>query len=145
MATETSTGMTVDSPTTGTVVRRGGFALAVSLVVNAALVFASDLAGVAPGLDPLSYGPVVLFTSLGVIGATVVYAALARFTATADRTFTILAVVLAVVSIVPDVTVVPALPGATTLGAVVLAVMHLTTAAACIAFLTDWRARRAAR
>jgi hypothetical protein len=125
------------APTASALARRGALALVVSLVVNAALVFVSDLAAVAPGLDPLSYGPVVLFTTLGVVGAVVVYAALARFSANADRTFTVVAVVVALLSLIPDATFVPTLPGATTLGAVVLGVMHLTTAAACIAFLTD--------
>jgi len=105
-------------------------------VVNVALVFLADLGAVAPGLEPLSYGPVVLFTSLGVVGAAVVYAALTRFVGNPNRAFTVVAVVVALVSLVPDALFVPTLPGATTLGAVALAVMHLTTAAACIVFLT---------
>ena len=127
-----------------TLVRQGMLALAVSLAANGALVFGSGIAGIAPDLDPLNYGPVVLFTSLGVVGATLVYAALDRFTDRPDRTFTIIAVVVALLSLVPDAVFVPQLPGATTLGAVVLAVMHLTTAAACIVFLTDLPGRRAA-
>jgi hypothetical protein len=53
-------------------------------------------------------------------------------------------VVVALVSLLPDAVVVPEMPGATTLGAVVLAVMHLTTAAACVVFLTDLPGRLAA-
>jgi hypothetical protein len=127
---------TLDS---GTLARRGLLALAVALAANAVLVFVSGLAGIAPGLDPLNYGPVVLFTTLGVVGAAVVYALLRRFTANANRTFTIVAGAVALLSLVPDAVFVPTLPGATTLGAVVLAVMHLTTAAACVVFFTNWR------
>ncbi|WP_246986058.1 DUF6069 family protein [Halorientalis marina] len=136
--------MAVQSLDARTLVRQGMLSLAVALAANAALVFVSGVAGIAPDLDPLNYGPVVLFTSVGVIGATVVYAALDRLSDSPDRTFAIVAVAVALVSLIPDVVFVPQLPGATTLGAVVLGVMHLTTAAACIVFLTDLPGRRAA-
>ena len=107
------------------------------MLVNVVIVVAADAARVAPTLEPLSTGPVVLFTALGVVGATVVYGVLARFRETPDRLFTGIAAVVLVLSLIPDVTYAPTLPGATTLGVTVLAIMHVTAALVAVAVLTD--------
>jgi len=121
----------------GTIAKRGGAAVLVADVVNVVIAFVAITAGVAPNLDPLSYGPVLLFTTLGVAGATVVYALLDRFVANADRTFTLLAAGVLVLSWIPDALFVLAMPGGTAAGAITLAAMHLTTAAVAVAALTS--------
>lgn len=117
--------------------RRGGIAVVLAVAVNAALVLLADAAGIAPTLEPLSTGPVVVFTVLGVVGATLVYGLLARYRAAPDREFAIVAAVVLLLSLIPDVTYAPTLPGATTAGVVVLSVMHVTAAVVAVAALTD--------
>ena len=85
----------------GTLAKRGLVAVVVAGVLDAAIVFAADAAGVAPNLDPLSYGPVLRFTTLGVVGATLVYGLLDRLAANPDRTFTVVAAVVLVLSWIP--------------------------------------------
>jgi|GEM_PF-567686 len=137
MSTETATAADRQHLGLETIAKRGGAAVLVAGVVNVVITFAAITAGVAPALDPLSYGPVLLFTTVGVAGATVVYALLDRFVANPDRTFTLLAAVVLVLSWVPDALFVPAMPGGTVTGAITLAAMHLTTAAVAVAALTS--------
>jgi len=137
MSTETATTADRQHVGLGTLAKRGLVAVLVADVVNAAITFAAIAAGVAPDLDPLSYGPVLFFTTIGTVGAALVYGALDRFVADPDRTFTIVAAVVLVLSWIPDVTAVPSMPGGTAAGAAVLALMHLTAAVVAVAFLTD--------
>jgi hypothetical protein len=139
MGTESETVAAASSGTNGAIVVQGGIALGTAVVVNALVVFLAGQAEIAPTLEPLSYGPVVVFTALGTIGATVVYALLRRFVEQPDRTFTAVAGVVLVLSLIPDATYAPGLPGATTAGVAVLALMHVTAAIACLVNLTDWR------
>lgn len=144
MTTKTETAVTTPALGISDLTRRGAVALFVALAVNMALVLLANVAGIAPRLDPLNYGPVVLFTTLGIVGATLTYAALTRFVANPDRTFTVVAGIVLVLSIIPDVVFVPTLPGATTAGAALLAFMHVTAGAAAIVYLTDLPTRRRA-
>ena len=137
MDTQTKTSDVSSTVGVGGLARRGGIALVLAVLVNVVIVVAADAAGIAPTLEPLSIGPVVLFTALGIVGATVVYALLARFRAEPDRLFALVAAVVLVLSLIPDATYAPTLPGATTLGVTVLAVMHVTAALVAVAVLTD--------
>jgi len=128
-------------PGARTLLVRGATALVVAVAVNWALVLVADLAGVAPDLVHLDYPRVGLFTTAGVVGATATYGVLTRVASDPDRVFTVLAAVLLVVSLIPDFTVIPSVPGGTLLGGAVLAVMHVTTAVACVVVLTDVRRR----
>jgi hypothetical protein len=142
MSTTTETVGSVRTHSLGVVARRGGAALAVAVVVNLVLTFLAETAAIAPELAHLSYGRIALFTAAGVVGATLVYGALTRTVEDPDRTFTIIAVVVAVLSVVPTALVIPTQPGATTLGTATLAFMHAPPAAASILFLTDALRRR---
>lgn len=119
-----------------TLARRSLVAFVGAVVVNLVVTVVAGVAGIAPDLDPLSVGPVALFTAVGVVGAVGAYAALTRFVDDPDRTFTLVAGVVLVLSFVPDVVVAPALPGATTAGVAVLALLHVTTAVLCVLVLT---------
>lgn len=137
MSTETATTPDRQRVGLGTLAKRGLAAILVADVVNAAITLTADAAGVAPNLDPLSYEPVLLFTTIGVLGATLVYGVLDRFLADPDRTFIIVAAVVLILSWIPDAVYAPTLPGGTTVGAVTLAAMHLTAAVIAVATLTD--------
>ncbi len=118
------------------VLRRGGLALVVAVSVNLVLVFLATLASVAPDLLHLDYARVSVFTAVGVAGATATYLALTRVVETPRRTFARLAAGLVVLSMLPTALVIPGEPGATTLGTVMLGVLHLPPAVASVVLLT---------
>jgi hypothetical protein len=138
MDIQSETALATGGPTRSEFARRGAVALGVSVVVNLIVVYLAAMAGIAPSLEPLSYGPVMVFTTLGVVGATVVYALLHRFVADPDRVFVGVAALVLLLSWLPNVTYAPGLPGATTGGLLVLAVMHLTAAVVSVVVLTDY-------
>jgi hypothetical protein len=127
-----------DPSASGSTLRAGVAALALSLVVNWALAFVAIAAGVAPALTALNYGPITFLTTVGVVGATAVYAVLARTVTDPDRVFAAVAAVVLVASVIPDFTFIPSQPGGSLLAGVVLAALHVTTAAICVAALTDY-------
>jgi hypothetical protein len=140
MAAERATTPSVPAP--GLVLRRGAVALALAVAANVVLVAAADAAGVAPGLAALDYGPVAVLTAVGVVGATATYAALTRLVARPDRAFVAVAGVVLLLSFVPTAVAIPASPGATTLGTVVLGVAHVPPAVAAVVGLTGRWPRR---
>lgn len=85
---------------------------------------------------PLGWGPVIASSALGTVGATVVYGAITRVSHRPNRTFTVVAAVVLVLSFVPMLTlppefadaIAPVLPG--------LVVMHMAVAAASVGVLT---------
>lgn len=113
-----------------------------SLVANHVIrLIAVALTNPIPEFLPLtSWMPVTLFTALGVGGAVGFYVLLKRFTANPGRIFTIVAWVLLVLSLIPNVisglnpSSAP-LPGMTFGGAMALALMHLPPALLSIALL----------
>ncbi len=58
--------------------KRGGVALALALVMNWIVLYVVLEFGLAPPFEALEFGSVTLFTVLGVVGAAVVYGALTR-------------------------------------------------------------------
>ncbi len=139
MGTETGMSSSARSLTVSDLTRLGVVALAVSLGINLLIVFVANAGGIAPQLEALNYGPVTFFTTLGVIGATVTYGVLARFSASPDRLFLIVAAIVLVLSLVPDFTVIPNQPGGSLFAGAILGLMHVTTAVVCVGVLTDLR------
>ena len=105
-------------------------------MANAAVLTGALALDVAPGFRALAWPPVMLLTVGGALGAVAAYWVLSRVSETPDRHFTLLAAVLLVVSFVPDLVLLSADPAATVAGVVVLMVMHVTVAAACVGALT---------
>jgi hypothetical protein len=79
---------------------------------------------------------VILFTVVPAIAAVLLYAALLRFTANPARIFTIIAAVVLILSLIPDIAYIPTVPGATGDQTAVLAVMHVVAAAVIVWMLT---------
>ena len=118
-------------------VTRGAVALVLS-VVGTVVVLEAVLAGdLVEPFDATAVPPVVLLTTLGVVGATVVYGVLTRRSSTPDRTFARLAAVVLVLSFVPDLALLELDPEATVSGVVLLVVLHVVVAAVCVMVLTD--------
>lgn len=121
-------------------VRYGLFAVIVTSIVNV-LVLAIGLATfefpsefVGGQFGPLALGPVVVNSAVAAIGATLVYGVISRYAAKPNRTFVIIAGVILVLSfgmfLAPDISDAP--PRVF----VLLAVMHVTAAAAIVSVLT---------
>ncbi|MFW5939386.1 MAG: DUF6069 family protein [Halolamina sp.] len=117
---------------------RGGVAVVLSVLGNAALVVAVGALGVAPDFQPLTLPPVVFLSSLGAAAAAGTYWLLHGRVADVDRTFTRIAAAVLVLSFVPDVALLFADPAATVAGVVVLMVMHVVVAAAAVGTLVHW-------
>ena len=70
----------------------------------------------------------ILFTVVPAIVAVLLYAALMRFTSNPARIFTNIAIVVLILSLIPDLTYIPSVPGATTGQTAILMVMHVVAA-----------------
>jgi Family of unknown function (DUF6069) len=110
----------------------------VAVLANVIVYFiGSALVGYDPEFVILrNVSAVILFTVVPAIVAVLLYAVLLRFTATPERTFTIIAAVVLVISLIPDVTYIPTVPGATGGQTVILAVMHVVAAVVIVWMLT---------
>ncbi|MDR9381052.1 MAG: DUF6069 family protein [Natronomonas sp.] len=143
MSTATERGRATGGASGVVLLRRGVAALALSLVISWLITFGAISAAVAPELNALQYGSVTFLTTVGVVGATLVYGVLARVSSNPDRLFTIVAAVVLVLSLIPDVTVIPNQPGGNLAAGGILGAMHVTTAVVCVVVLTGVRVRTA--
>jgi hypothetical protein len=133
-------------------VSRGRFAL-IGLGTVAAAVIANLLVyllgSVVVGYDPqfiilANASGTIVFTVVPAILAVLLYAALMRFTSNPARIFTNIAVVVLVASLIPDLTYIPSLSGATSGQTALLMVMHVVAAVVIVFTLTTLtRSRRA--
>ena len=132
------------APVASRATSRGRFALAGLGTVAAAvlanlLVYA--LGSVVVGYDPqfivlANASGTILFTVVPAIVAVLLYAALTRFTANPAGIFTNIAVVVLVLSLIPDLTYIPSVPGASSGQTAILMVMHVVAAAVIVTTLT---------
>ncbi|QCS41095.1 DUF6069 family protein [Natrinema versiforme] len=141
MASETEDSSAVRTASLRDLTLSGAAALISSVLVNCLLVFGTNTGGIAPELEALNYGPVTLFTALGVVGATVTYGILTRTVSNPNRTFVLVAAVVLLVSLVPDFTVIPVEPGGSLVAGAILGAMHVTTAIICVGVLTRFNTR----
>jgi hypothetical protein len=86
----------------------------------------------------------ILFTVVPAIVAVLLYAALIRFTSNPARIFTNIAVVVLILSLIPDLIYIPSAPGATIGQTAILMVMHVVAAVVIVSVLTtQTRSQRA--
>ena len=78
----------------------------------------------------------IIFTLVPAIVAVLLYAALVRFTENPARVFTIIAAIVLVLSIIPDVTYIPGVEGASNGQTAILILMHVFAAAVIVPMLT---------
>jgi tryptophan-rich sensory protein len=131
---------------------RGRFALVglgtiVAAVLANVLVYliGSAVVGYDPRFLPLAnVSGAILFTLVPAIVAVLLYAALLRFARHPARVFTVIAAVVFVVTLIPDFTYIPTVPGATGGQTAVLVLMHVVAAGVIVGLLTT-RARPQAR
>src|SRR5215213_1995166 len=127
-------------------VSRGRFAL-IGLGTIAAAVIANLLVyllgSVVVGYDPefivlANASGTILFTVVPAIVAVLLYAVLMRFTNNPARIFTNIAIVVLILSLIPDLIYIPTVPGATSGQTAILMVMHVVAAAVIVWMLTNF-------
>jgi hypothetical protein len=132
------------APVASPAVSRGRFAL-VGLSTVAAAVLANLLVyligSVVVGYDPgfvvlANPSGTILFTVVPAIVAVLLYAVLTRFTDNPARIITNIAVVVLIVSLIPDLTYIPSVPGATSGQTAILMLMHVVAAVVIVSILT---------
>jgi hypothetical protein len=122
--------------------RAGLLAAALAIAANAIIrTIAVALFEIEADFRPLTWPQFILFTALGVLGATLVYARLLRTAARPAGTFRMLAASALVVSFVPDVVLLvsQAVPGMTVPAFAALIAMHVATAAITVRVLAGCR------
>ncbi len=117
----------------------GALAIGASVVANLIIrIIFVNLLGIGSEFPPLGWGPPIIFTIMGVLGAVIVFAIVARFAKRPIRLFRIIALVVLVLSLLPDLGLLNAnaMPG-TSLGSVIaLMLMHVAAGAITIWLLT---------
>jgi hypothetical protein len=130
---------------------RGRFAL-VGLGTTIAAVLANVLVyfvgGAVIGYDPrflplANVGGAVIFTLVPALVAVLLYAALLRLTRHPARVFTAIAAVVFIVTLIPDFTYIPTVPGATGGQTAILVLMHVVAAGVIVGLLTTLARPRA--
>jgi uncharacterized protein DUF6069 len=116
-----------------------GLATVIAAIAANVLVYA--IGSVVIGYDPLfvvlaRVDATILFTVVPAIVAVLLYAGLLRFARDPARVFTIIATVVLLVSVIPDVTYIPSVPGASPGQTAVLIVMHIVAAVVIVTMLT---------
>lgn len=118
-------------------VKHGLFAVFAASVTSALVgLIALAISDSAAGFGGLGWEPIIGFSALAAVGATVVYGVLTRYSNRPTRTFTIIATVVLVLSYVPFNRPPEGLAGAPQSVFVTLGVMHVTTAIAIVGVLT---------
>jgi peptidoglycan/LPS O-acetylase OafA/YrhL len=133
--------MTDTSPTTPkspSVPVRGGIAVVVGVLANAAPALGANAFDIAPEFRALTIPPVAFLSALGTVGATVFYWFLRRRRSDADRLSGRIAAGVLLLSLIPDVGLLAVDPAATPLAVVVLMVMHVVVAAVSVGLLVSW-------
>ncbi|MEF8812525.1 MAG: DUF6069 family protein [Halovenus sp.] len=122
---------------TRTLATRGTGTLAVALAVNLALGWIALSQDLAASTEFFEYPAIVVWTLLGIGGATVVYGVLTRRSATPDRTFVRVAAVVLVLSFVPDIGLALTADSVTTSEAIGLMALHVPPAIVAVLALPE--------
>jgi hypothetical protein len=113
----------------------GPLAIVAAVIVNQIIrLIAVSLLGIGPEFMPLSFGPPLFFSVIGVLGATIAFAIIARFAQRPIALFRTVALVVLLISFIPDVLVYTsqAMPGATLPAVATLMIMHVAAWAICV-------------
>lgn len=120
----------------GTLLKRGLVALALSLLLNWAILAVVLGANLVAEFQALEFPPVTILTTAGVVGATVVYWLIDRRYRDPNPLFVRVAIVALFLSFIPDIAVLLFDDNATVGAVAVLMFLHVPPALACIGALT---------
>jgi hypothetical protein len=129
----------------GRFTRRGLATIAAAVIANVLVYFIGGaLVSYDPQFLPLAdVSGSVIFTLTFAIGAVLVYAPVMRFARNPAIVYTIIAAVVFVVTLIPDLTYIPTVPGATVGQTAILVLMHLVAAVVIVRMLTTFSRARA--
>jgi hypothetical protein len=136
-----SGGMGKSGVSLGRLARVGALAVGLAVVVNVVIrTVAVSLLGIGEGFLPLGVGPTVFFTAAGMVGAVAVFGMMLRFARRPVRLFRRVALVVLVVSLVPDVLMLfsGSMPGTTVAGVITLMVEHVASWAVAVGVLAGF-------
>jgi hypothetical protein len=124
--------------TWGRYARRGLGTVVAAVLANALFYFlGSALVPYDPDFVVLAnVSGAVIFTLVPAIVAVLLYAALLRFTRHPARIFSIIAAIVFVVTLIPDFTYIPTVPGSSPEQTSILVLMHVIAAAVIVRMLT---------
>jgi hypothetical protein len=120
-----------------TLATQGTGALAIALVVNLTLGWVALSQGLVASTEFFRYPAIVVWTLLGMGGATLVYGVLTRRAATPDRTFVRVAAVVLLLSFAPDIGLALTADSVTTSEAVGLMTLHVPPAIVSVLALPE--------
>jgi hypothetical protein len=120
-----------------TLAGRGAGALAIALAVNLALGWVALSQDLVESTEFFQYPAIVVWTLLGMAGATVVYGVVTRRSARPDRTFLRVAAVVLVLSFLPDIGLAVTAEAVTTSEAIGLMVLHVPPAVVAVLALPE--------
>ena len=123
----------------GRLARVGVITVALASVVNVLIrTVAVSVLGIGDGFLPLGVGPTVFFTVVGMTGAVVVFGLMARFLRRPARMFRRVALVVLLISLVPDLLLLlsGSMPGTTAAAVLTLMVEHVASWAVAVGVLT---------
>jgi hypothetical protein len=112
----------------------GPVAIVAAVILNQVIRLVAVSLGIGADFMPLSFGPPLFFTVIGVLGATIVFAIIARFSQRPIALFRTIALVVLVISLIPDILLYTSqgMPGATLPAVVTLMLMHVAAWAVCV-------------
>lgn len=123
-----------------------GLATIVAAVLANLVVYyiGSAIIGYNPNFVVLSTnGGTIIFTLVPAIVAVLLYAILLRFTRQPERIFVIISVIVFIVTLIPDFTYIPTVPGSSTPQTAILVLMHVVAAVVITWMLTKLSRPRA--
>src|SRR5262245_28091751 len=103
----------------------GPLAIVASVIANQIIHFvALALLNISPDFPPLMIGPPIMFTIIGVLGAVIVYAIIGRLSRRPIRLFRAIALIVLVLSFIPDIALLTSnmLPGTSLTAVLTLAI-----------------------
>lgn len=120
-----------------TLAARGAGALVIALVVNLALGWIALSQGLVASAEFFRYPGIVVWTVLGIAGATLVYGVLTRRSSTPDETFVRVAVAALLLSFLPNIGLAFGLESVTTSEVIGLMALHVPPAIVAVLALPD--------
>jgi hypothetical protein len=121
----------------GTLAKQGAGALAIALAVNLVLGWIGLNQNLVESTEFFRYPAIVVWTLLGMSGATIVYGVLTRRSVTSDRTFVRVAAIVLVLSFIPDIGLALFTDSVTTSEAIGLMVLHVPPAVVAVLALPE--------
>ncbi len=119
----------------GALTKRGVTAYVPALAVNLVLAWTLLRFELVGSTEFLQYPPIVLWTTVGVVGATIVYGVLTRRSEAPEETFVRIAVAVLLLSFLPDIGLALFVDSVTASEAIGLMTLHVPPAVACIVLI----------